>query len=261
VLVPPLVRAAGGSVSVRDNQWRLYWWLERKVAPGVQYAQTAFEEALFSSVDPGCQWLDFGCGHELLPSWRAPQERRLASLPRRVVGLDRDRRALRRHRGISLRVCGDGTILPFADGQFDLVTANMVVEHLPVPQRQFREIHRVLKPGGKFVFHTPNANGYTTLPTRAVPDALRGLGARVLERRGGEDRFRTFYRANTKAAIGRLAQASGFSVDRVDLVRSSAMFAMIAPLAALELVLLRALASPWLSWLRPNLIAVLTKAK
>ena len=31
---------------------------------------------------------------------------------------------------------------------FDLVTANMVVEHLTQPVRQFSEIQRVLRPGG-----------------------------------------------------------------------------------------------------------------
>jgi SAM-dependent methyltransferase len=173
--------------------------------------------------------------------------------------VDPDTGSLRKHRSIALRVCGDGTALPFARDQFDLVTANMVVEHLPAPERQFREICRVLKPGGKFALHTPNANGYSTLMARAVPDAVRSLAALVLEKRGNDDRFRTFYRANTRGAIDRLARIAGFTVERLELVRSVAMFAMIAPLAAVELLLLRALASRRLGWLRPNLIAVLTK--
>jgi SAM-dependent methyltransferase len=44
--------------------------------------------------------------------------------------------------------------LPFAAGSFDLVSANMVLEHLPAPEQVFQEIARVLAPGGKFVFLT-----------------------------------------------------------------------------------------------------------
>lgn len=248
-------------MSLSGIRWWIYWRLERTLAPGVGYAQTAYEEVLFSTVAPGCDWLDFGCGRELLPSWRAVQEEGLTGLPGRLVGVDRDLGGLQKHRSIRLRVCADGTSLPFSDGQFDLITANMVVEHLPAPEQQFREIARLLKPGGKFVFHTPNATGYSTLMARAVPDGMRALAALVLEKRGEEDRFRTFYRANTRAALDRLGGLSGLTVERIDLVRSVAMFAMIAPLAAVELLLLRALASRRLAWLRPNLIAILSKPR
>jgi SAM-dependent methyltransferase len=247
-------------VAIGEKLRRIYWVLERNLAPGVQYAQNSYEESLFTSVPPGCSWLDLGCGHSLLPEWRASEEQRLTQRPRILVGLDPELGALRNHRGISLRVCGDGARLPFADASFDLVTANMVVEHLAEPASQFREIARVLKPGGVFLFHTPNGTGYPTLLARALPDSMRAAAAELLEgRAAGEDRFETFYRANTPSDIARIAKSADFGVDRIDLIRSGAMFPTIIPLAALELLFLRALASPRLSWLRPNLIATLRK--
>jgi SAM-dependent methyltransferase len=239
---------------------KLYWWMEPKLAPGVRYAQATFEEALFATVTTGCAWLDLGCGHTLLPEWRAAAERSLTQRPAVLVGLDPEHAALRDHRAIRLLVCGNGLTLPFPDGVFDLVTANMVVEHLPDPLAQFREVARVLKPGGRFLFHTPNATGYPTLLARSVPDAVRGVGARLFERRAERDRFPTFYRANTPARIQELAAAAGFPTSRIELIRSDAMFAAIPPLAVAELLFLRALGSERLSWLRPNLIATLTKA-
>lgn len=46
--------------------------------------------------------------------------------------------------------------LPFADQSFDLVTCTEVIEHLEHYRETLREIHRVLKPGGRVVLTTPN---------------------------------------------------------------------------------------------------------
>ena len=44
--------------------------------------------------------------------------------------------------------------LDFQDAYFDYVTMLAVIEHLPTPELIFEEIHRVLKPEGRFVFTT-----------------------------------------------------------------------------------------------------------
>ncbi len=46
--------------------------------------------------------------------------------------------------------------LPFEDEIFDVVTASYALHHLARPAVAFRSIHRVLKPGGRFVFIIPN---------------------------------------------------------------------------------------------------------
>lgn len=48
--------------------------------------------------------------------------------------------------------------IPFADGQFDVVTANAVVEHIPQPRADYlREMWRVLRTGGFLIINeTPN---------------------------------------------------------------------------------------------------------
>jgi 2-polyprenyl-3-methyl-5-hydroxy-6-metoxy-1,4-benzoquinol methylase len=42
----------------------------------------------------------------------------------------------------------------FAENSFDVVTMWDVVEHLPDPAEEIRQVHRVLKPGGIFAIHT-----------------------------------------------------------------------------------------------------------
>lgn len=53
--------------------------------------------------------------------------------------------------------------LPFPDGDFDLVMAVEVLEHLESPRAFLREVYRVLRPGGLAVVSTPNI---TSLPSR-----------------------------------------------------------------------------------------------
>lgn len=238
---------------------RLYWWLEARVAPGLQYAQSDFEKFLFENVREGDFWLDVGCGHTLLPEWRQSAEQQLVARPSAIVGLDPEHAALKMHGSIRLRICGDAGRLPFANEVFDVVTANMVIEHLSEPETQFAEISRVLRPGGRFVFHTPNYRGYPTALARLVPDRLRAVAQRLIEGRPSEDRFPTFYRANDPAAIRRICQKCGLVLEKIELVRSTAMFWMVAPIAFVELLFLRILGSERLASLRPNLIAVLTK--
>jgi SAM-dependent methyltransferase len=48
----------------------------------------------------------------------------------------------------------DGINIPFADGHFDLVHSNQVLEHVAYPRELLKEVARVLKPGGVFVGST-----------------------------------------------------------------------------------------------------------
>lgn len=65
--------------------------------------------------------------------------------------------------------CEDLERLTFADGSFDLVVTQDVFEHVPRPEAAFREIARVLKPGGCHIFTVPLHEGRSTR-TRVRPD-------------------------------------------------------------------------------------------
>ncbi len=243
---------------LRDALMRVYWRLERLLAPRLEYSQRQYETALTRTVAQGCRWLDLGCGHQLLPSWRRDGEEALVTRAALMVGVDPVIAALHQHRTIPLRAAGDASYLPFAKGAFDLVTANMVVEHLANPLEQFREVRRVLRPGGRFVFHTPNRRGHATILARLMPEWLKALGVALLEGRAEEDRFRTYYRANSQAQIRFLAERCGFRVVNVEFIATTALFALAAPLAALELLWIR-ITMRWFPDLRSNLIVTLER--
>jgi SAM-dependent methyltransferase len=50
---------------------------------------------------------------------------------------------------------GDGTKLPFRDASFDRIIASEVLEHIPDDTAAFRELARVLKPGGTLAITVP----------------------------------------------------------------------------------------------------------
>lgn len=215
--------------------------LQRWIVPELRYSQSSYEDCLRQLTSGVNAWLDVGCGHRLLPEWRGEAEADIVRDVPLIVGMDFDLAALRAHRSIAIVLRADVAALPFGDHAFDLVTANMVVEHLARPADQFREISRVLKPGGIFLFHTPNLHSYVIQVARLLPDAVKTMLARLLEGRVAADVFPTFYRANTDAAIRSAAASAGLDVEEIRFTLSSPVFGRVAPLAALELLFLRQL--------------------
>lgn len=87
--------------------------------------------------------LDGGCGDGLFA--------RVIAAPV-VIGVDSSPAMVERARewGVDARL-GDIQDLPFGDAEFDVVTCNWVLYHLPDLDRGLEELARVLRPGGRFV--------------------------------------------------------------------------------------------------------------
>ena len=243
----------------RAKLFNIYGRLRDAIAPGLRYSQHFYETRLDAAAGADVDWLDLGCGHRALPEWRAAAERAIVGRCRSVTGVDYDLPSLIKHRSVRRLVRGDIGSLPFRDESFDLVTANMVVEHLVDPERQFREIGRVLRPGGRLLLHTPNALGYPTMIGRLVPEKIKGVLIRALDSRPPADVFPTHYRANTTRALKRVADRAGLTLAGCDLVASDAMFALVPPMAVVELLVIRLLMTRPLRGFRSNLIVALQK--
>lgn len=246
-------------MTLRLRLFKIYWAIQKVIAPGLKGSQFVYEEELVRYVDPRMRWLELGCGHAILQSWRFQAEQQLVANCKFLVGLDYDLPSLRAHKTIKNLLRGGIGMLPFKNQTFDLVTMNMVVEHLDDPAAQFREIHRVLAPEGLCIFHTPNGRSIGTILARFVPQWLKNRIVYVLEGRESEDIFPTFYRANTERRIKELAQANGFAIVTMRLVLSDAIFAMVPPLAFLELVWIRLLMAEPLRSLRSDFVVVMKK--
>lgn len=130
-------------------------------------------DAIAAWVGPveGRRFLDCGCGG-------GEYVRALAATGARAVGVEIEaaklRAAARSGAGAGLSR-GDLQRLPFPDGAFDLALVNEVLEHVPDDLVALREVHRVLRPGGRVVVLSPNR----LYPFETHGVFLRGSGRRL----------------------------------------------------------------------------------
>jgi SAM-dependent methyltransferase len=97
-------------------------------------------------------------------------------------------------------VCGDGTAMPFAEGTFDVVFHQGLLEHFPDPFPLLRDNFRVLKPGGHLVVDVPQTFHYYTLGKKVLIALDRWFA-------GWETQF-------TIAELEKLVQKEGMTVTR-----------------------------------------------
>jgi len=162
--------------------------------------EATVELAARAAIQPGMRVLDVGCGI-------GGSARHLAAQHGcHVTGIDLTRdyievaRALGERTGLADRVefhHGSATQLPYPGGSFDVVWTEHVQMNIADKARFYGEIARVLKPGGRLLFHdifsrdgrephfpvpwAANASISFLADTDAVADVLAAQGMRILD--------------------------------------------------------------------------------
>ena len=243
----------------RQLAYRMYWKLERVIVPGLRSTQYDYRDALLHYLERGSGWLDVGCGHAILPDWIGDSALAAVETAGCVVGIEYEIDSVRQHALIRNRVVGDIERVPFRPGSFDLVTANMVVEHIQDPERFLQNVREALRPGGFFIAHTPNIRNYRVRLAALLPQTLKNRLIAWFENRHEGDVFPTLYRMNSEAAIRDLASRSGFRVVEFRSLNSSASTVVLGPVVIAELLVTRLLNTRALASYRSNLIVVLQR--
>ncbi|MEO5869831.1 MAG: class I SAM-dependent methyltransferase [Gemmatimonadaceae bacterium] len=165
-----------------------------------------FRAHLLGLVRPDHRVLDLGAGRGIIPQMN------LQGVVAHVTGVDPDPCVAENPYLDEAVVLPDPRQgLPFPDASFDVVMTSNVLEHVEAPSQLFREVWRLLRPGGLFVSKTPNRGHYVALIASATP---HGFHEWINGRRGhsAEDTYPTLYRANTRRAVRRLAEEAGFEI-------------------------------------------------
>jgi len=226
----------------RGGQFDLEHYRRRYAAlkPGWEHATARFQRWIAARLTPNSRVLDLGCG-------RGGVVERLG-MTGQWCGCDPDWCSLEEHRAVGLtRSQTLSERLPFADAVFDVVIASWVLEHLLEPLATWRQVARVLHPGGRFFFLTPNRR-HPIPRVSAWLARLRTLQTPVVTaiyRRAAADTFPVYYRANTFEALGRLGAQTGLRLVQMEWVDDPSYFALTDAVFALAIRLEAWLPATW----------------
>jgi SAM-dependent methyltransferase len=187
-------------------------WLDHNIYPSFadHWDDWAMRQKILNYLRADAVVLDLGAGAGIVPQMD------FSGLAGRLCGIDPDAIVFDNPH-LDERKLGSGESIPFEDKIFDLVFANNVLEHLAEPGTVFREVQRVLKPGGVFVIKTPNRLHYVATFARLTPLRFHKWVNR-LRGRSQSDTYPTRYGANSCAALRRLATTAGFKVVEMNLI-------------------------------------------
>lgn len=132
------------------------------------------------------RWLDIGAGHQPYKKYFAGVDEYLTTNTERHYKYDDEVTQLKKHTTYWIE---DGKMLPIDDKSLDGVACFQVLSLIDRPDEFFREINRVLKPGGKLILST---------------DFLFPVWSK-------EDRYR-----HTALNLKQLSESNGFKVETIE---------------------------------------------
>jgi len=181
---------------------------------------------------------------------------------RRIIGIDPDPAVLS-NCSVDESVIGTAEDLPFEDMSFDAVVSNYVLEHIVRPRAAAAEIARVLRPGGYFLFRTPNRWHYVTLASLVTPHWLHKLLVSWLKgREEGSNPCPAFYRCNTREVVRRVFCAAGLAIEVLETIEAEPAYLRFSRVAYRVGLLYERLVNRYeaLAPFRANILGVLRRA-
>ncbi|WP_437830176.1 class I SAM-dependent methyltransferase [Sorangium sp. So ce1153] len=171
-----------------------------------------YQGVVDEAVAPAKDIIHLGCG----PLWFG----KVATVPldgKTIYAVDPDEEALARNPA-QQHICAYGESIPLPDGCADVIAADHLLEHLEKPEAVLREAHRLLRPGGRFVFTAPNLLSYSGIATHLTPHWFHTFYMGLLRASSGSRNakpYPTYFRMNTIWTVERIAKETGFRVDKL----------------------------------------------
>lgn len=134
-------------------KWKAMWnWFGDLVGTTIvhpQYLVKCAEHQCIKTIKTYAKgtFLDIGCGRQ----WYRVE---LEPLFKTYYALDHPTISKRYQTFYPIELKADATRIPLPNSSVDVVMMNMVLEHLPNPEKALQEVQRVLKPSGTFILCT-----------------------------------------------------------------------------------------------------------
>lgn len=171
-----------------------------------------FLQVCRENIPPGAEILEIGAGPDNACS-------EAFNKMGTVTGVDVDP-DVKTNKFLSRAFVFDGNQMPFADASFNACVSNFVAEHVEHPIEHFKEVARVLRPGGVYCLRTPNLFHYVSMGAYLMPHSLHLLLANRLRSlaQDAHDPYPTWYRANSRGQLRKLCSIAGMPNPSITMI-------------------------------------------
>ncbi len=158
-------------------------------------------------IDNNSEVLDFGAGRG---SWAEDtskfrkETRALKSKVKMLYACDVDKAVYLNKEVDKILDIKEGKVIAPSES-FDVIVADYVLEHIEEPTKFFKEIDRLLRPGGWFCARTPHKYNLISLISMLIKNESHSFFLKSVQPRRKEiDIFPTFYRLNTLRKVRKI---------------------------------------------------------
>lgn len=152
--------------------------------------------------------LDAGCGKgDIMAEFK--------NQTKQIIGLDDDATLLKNNNIVDKKIVASLDKIPLVNNIIDAAVATFVIEHVKNPNDMFKEILRILKPGGKFIFITTNVYNPVMFFSMLLPYNIHKFLREKLLHKISEGTHETYYYANTYPKLNQLAKEAGFKSYKI----------------------------------------------
>ena len=188
----------------------------RAYDPSFRNVGSVFLAQVEKALTPNSVLVDVGCG-------RTSYGAEVYKKAKKRIGLDVDEYAKENPVMDEVHIM-KGELFPLPDACADVVAAQWVVEHVVHPDTFLKEVSRVLRPGGTFIFMTTNIKSPIIRLTSFIPLSVASfIRTRVLHF-AHDETFPRIYAMNSAEELKTLAEAHGFEITVADHIESFGYF-------------------------------------
>ena len=137
---------------------------EKFYGKGWAHPYKVYESAILKHISSESVVLDAGCGRT------APVLQKLVGYGKYLIGIDVCGLQKAKGNDSLYLLKSDLQTISLRDNSVDVVISRSVLEHIGNPEKAYREIHRILRPGSHFIFLTPNFYDYASILAKLIPN-------------------------------------------------------------------------------------------
>ena len=175
----------------------------KKYYPNFKDVGYFFKQYLDKYITNDSTILEIGCGRQSFGD-------KYYKRAKYKVGIDPDKEALKDNTLMDKKICSTIENIPETTGEFDVVIAQWVLEHVQNPEKDIRKIQKLCKKNGHFIFMTTNIHSPLIMLSKILSTSSKKYLRKILFDIEEDDTYPTVYKINSVSKIDLYLSKNGF---------------------------------------------------